>query len=330
MIRRQFLRRAVGACGAALVGPQLAGAATPADGPPIIDTHQHLWNLDRLPPPWLKPSDGLLYRSYVLKDYLEAVRGLNVVQAVYMEVDVAPAQQDAEADYVRAICRRGDAVTRAAVIGGRPGDAGFRRYITRFKGDRTIRGIREILKPKPGEKTLTVSDEFIAGLRLLGELGMSFDLCLPPTMLAVAGQIVDRCGDTRFILDHCGNADPLAFAPPPAAGVPRPRAPGHDADQWRRDIEALARRKNLVCKISGIVSRVNKDHWRPDDLAPIVNHCLDSFGPERVMFAGDWPVCLRGASLRAWIEALRQIVRARPADQQRKLFHDNARQYYGL
>ena len=73
-----------------------------------------------------------------------------------------------------------------------------------------------------------------------------------------------------------------------------------------------------------------KDSWTPDDLAPIINHCLDVFGPDRVMFAGDWPVCTRVATLRQWVQALRQVVGNRSLEQQRKLFCDNAVRVYGL
>jgi predicted TIM-barrel fold metal-dependent hydrolase len=75
---------------------------------------------------------------------------------------------------------------------------------------------------------------------------------------------------------------------------------------------------------------VTPDAWQPEDLAPIVNHCLDQFGPDRVMFASDWPVCTLGAPLAQWVDALKQIVASRPRDEQKKLFHDNAQKFYGL
>jgi predicted TIM-barrel fold metal-dependent hydrolase len=92
---------------------------------------------------------------------------------------------------------------------------------------------------------------------------------------------------------------------------------------------ALASRKNVICKISGVVARVPKD-WSAEDLAPIVNYCLDEFGPDRVVFGGDWPVCLQGATLRQWIDALREIVSVRPLADQRKLWSENARRFYTL
>ena len=93
---------------------------------------------------------------------------------------------------------------------------------------------------------------------------------------------------------------------------------------------ALAARKNVVCKISGLVSQTPRNSWTPQDLAPIIDHCLDVFGPDRVMFAGDWPVCTLGATIREWLGALRQVVRHRPPEQQQKLFCDNAVRVYGL
>ena len=89
-----------------------------------------------------------------------------------------------------------------------------------------------------------------------------------------------------------------------------------------------AQRKNLVCKISGIVASAKPGAWSADDLAPIVNHTAEVFGKDRILFAGDWPVCTKAATLRQWVEALQSIVRAWSEEDQRKLFHDNAVKVY--
>jgi predicted TIM-barrel fold metal-dependent hydrolase len=93
---------------------------------------------------------------------------------------------------------------------------------------------------------------------------------------------------------------------------------------------AVAARKNVVCKVSGIVAGAVPGKWTADDLAPAVRHTLEVFGPDRVMFGGDWPVCTLAATYRQWVEALRRIVADRPATEQRKLFHDNALRVYRL
>ncbi len=330
--RRQFLRQgtaaavAVGTAGVSGVC-RSAQAEEPATSDksgllPIIDTHQHLWDLDTVHLRWVK-GRTLLNRSFVTKDYLEATRGLNVVKAVYMEVAAEPDELVTEAEYVIGLCRRDDNPTCAAVIGGRPAQEGFAEYLARFKGNPYVKGVRHIQREKGW-----LSDELVGGVRLLGKVGMSFDLCIPPDQLELGAKLVDRCPDTRFVLDHCGNADPKAF--PPAHGKLPEVHPAHDAEVWCRGIDALARRKNVICKISGIVARAPKDNWGAEDLAPMVNYCLDAFGPDRVVFGGDWPVCTQTATFRQWVTALKEIIRSRPVAQQRKLLHDNAVGFYGL
>ena len=321
--RRQFLNRSL----STIAVGSLAASATPtlADDPPdslpIVDTHQHLWNLKIIQPPWLKPG-GELTRDFVTKDYLEATAGLKFTKAVYMEVAVADDQLVAEAEHVIGLCASPDHPTCAAVIGGRPATRGFKAYLDRFHESPYVKGVRHIMR----QPSMLDAEGLIPGLRLLGDRELCFDLCVDPNMLAASARIVDACPDTRFVVDHCGNADPVAFMPQEAA----PRRPQHAADVWRRDMEALSKRKNTVCKISGIVAHMEKGKWNPDSLAPVVFHCLDAFGPDRVLFASDWPVCTRGATLREWVEALKEIVRSRPDREQRKLFAENAAAFYGL
>ena len=81
-----------------------------------------------------------------------------------------------------------------------------------------------------------------------------------------------------------------------------------DRSQWQKDIAEVAKRKNVVCKVSGIVASAEPGKWTADDLAPIVNHTMDVFGPDRVMFGGDWPVCTKAATYKQWVEALKTIV----------------------
>jgi predicted TIM-barrel fold metal-dependent hydrolase len=175
-------------------------------------------------------------------------------------------------------------------------------------------GVRQVLHGPGTPKGYCLDKKFIKGIKLLGESGMSFDLCMRAAELPDAGKLIDACPDTRFILDHCGNAD----------------VQSKDRTQWKKDMASLAKKKNLVCKVSGIVASAKPDRWTADDLAPIVNHTLDSFGTERVMFAGDWPVCTLAATLAQWVTALRSIVAERKAAEQRKLFHDNAVRVYKL
>jgi len=295
---------------------------------PIIDTHQHLWDLNKFKLPWVDGAPAL-NRSYLQSDYAEATAGLHVVKAVYMEVDVDTSQQVAEAHYIIEQCEREDTPTVGAVISGRPAADHFAAYIRQFQGSPYIKGVRQVLHVPETPAGYCLQPSFLKGIQLLGELGMSFDLCLRPSELGDAVKLVDQCPATRFVVDHCGNADPNIIAA--ATDLPRdPASPfSHTRRQWQDDMQALANRPNVICKISGIIARVTPG-WSAATLAPTVNHCLDVFGPDRVVFGGDWPVCTLGASYREWATTLREIIADRREQDQRKLLHDNAEQFYRL
>jgi predicted TIM-barrel fold metal-dependent hydrolase len=284
---------------------------------PIVDTHEHLWDLTKFSVPWTK-GNKVLGRSFVTKDYLAATAGLNVVKSVYMEVDVDPAQQLQEAEYVIDLCRRNDNPIVGAVISGRPASSDFRAYIMKFKDSPFIKGVRQVLHGPDNPPGFCLDKQFVKSVQLLGELGMSFDLCLRSGELADGEKLVAQCPQTRFVVDHCGNMSV------------------EETDQkkrqtWMDGMQALARHENVVCKISGIIVTAKED-WKPADLEPNMRFSMETFGPERRMFAGDWPVCTLRARLGQWVSALKQIVRdmqMTPADQ-KKLFHDNAVKFYGL
>jgi predicted TIM-barrel fold metal-dependent hydrolase len=322
LTRRTFVAQSLaGLAAATTLHEKLMSAET--DSPLIIDTHQHLWNLKTQKLPWLGGAPEVLKHSFTPIEYAAATQGFNV-KAVYMEVDVDQAELDAEADYVLGLAKSGREQTIGATIGGRPASAGFGDYIKRHHATGYAKGVRQVLHNDGIPAGVCLADDFVRGVRQLGALGMHFDLCMRPTELSDGRKLAEKCPETRFVVDHCGNGDPKAF------GKRRDgETPWHDADAWRRDIDGLATAKNVICKISGIVARAPKG-WTVDDLAPCVNHCLDAFGPDRVVFGGDWPVCLLGAKLGEWIKALRQIVSNRPTADQKKLWSENAIKFYGL
>lgn len=284
---------------------------------PILDAHQHLWDLTRLRLPWVG-GEGPLARSFVMGDYLREAEGLGIVGTVYMEVDVAPEQREAEADAAMELCASPDNPMRGAVVRGDPAAQDFPEWAARLARPPCapyVRGVRQVLHGALPAGYCT-QPAFIAGAQLLGEMGLTFDICIRPGELADAARLLDACPDTRFILDHCGNADV--------------RADASARESWRRGVADVAERPNVACKVSGIVASALPGAWGPEDLAPIVRQCAEAFGPDRLLFGGDWPVCTHAASLREWVEALHQIVDDWPVEEQRKLFHDNALRVYGL
>jgi predicted TIM-barrel fold metal-dependent hydrolase len=297
-----------------------AHQSKPADAAalPIVDTHQHLWDLEKFTLPWLEnggPEE--LRKSFVMSDYLKATQGLNVVKTVYMEVNVAADQQEKEADYVIALCQDKDNPMAAAVVGGSPQQAGFRKYAEKYAESKFIKGYRTVLHDPDRPQGMCLTPVFVEHMQMLGSMGKCFDLCMRPGELMDGVKLAEKCPNTRFVLDHCGNLSVT-------------NTNEKLRKDWEAGIKAAAGLENMVCKISGIVVTARKDAWTPADLAPNINFCLEAFGENRAYFAGDWPVCTLRATFPQWLDALKTIVKDRPVAFQRKLFHNNAVKFYGL
>jgi predicted TIM-barrel fold metal-dependent hydrolase len=286
----------------------------------IVDTHLHLWDLKALRLPWVASATGkardVLAYDHLLSDYAKAAEGLKITRAVYMEVDVAESDQLKEVEYVSKICDSGHSPMKAAVISGRPASSDFSKYLDHLKGNSAIKGLRQVLHTPATEAKFCLEPAFVKGVQLLGERGLSFDLCLRNDQLESGAELVDRCPGTRFILDHCGN----------------PHAGSNDLTAWRKGLSKIAHAKNphVMVKVSGVYGNVTIEEWPADRLSPVVKAVIDEFGWDRVMFAGDWPVVNLGASLKGWVETLKTIVLDASPTNQSKLFVDNAVKFYGL
>jgi L-fuconolactonase len=321
--RRDFLNVSV-ATAASLAMAGNMSQSTAAEGNvdqstiPVCDTHLHLWDLEKFKLPWLS-SDGVqsINRSFVMKDYLQTTAGNNLAKAVYMEVNVDSSLQTKEAQYALDLCERDDNPMVGAVIGGSPQSAGFRAYIEPLAANPYLKGVRTVLHDADRPKGMCLEPQFVQNIKLLGEHGLRYDLCMRPDELLDAAKLAAKCPKTQFVLDHCGNLS----------------VQNKDAKlraSWEKGVRELASLPNVMCKISGIIVTADPENWKPSDLGPNTNFCMDTFGEDRVMFAGDWPVCTLTAPFGSWLGALKEIVKGRSKRFQHKLFHDNAVRFYEL
>ena len=277
----------------------------------IVDTHQHLWDLDLFHYSWLD-SLPALNRSFRMPDYLEAAKGLNVVKSVPLEADVDVPYMLDETRHLLALADQLDNPLEGIVACGRPESKDFRSYLDKIAGHPRLKGIRRVLHTQPDE--VGQGATFINNVAALSTYGLSFDLCVLARQLPIAINLVSKCPDVVFILDHCGV----------------PQVKERNLDPWRSYIADIAQFPNVCCKISGLVAYADPERWTAEDLRPFVEHAIASFGWDRLLFGSDWPVCTLSASYQQWVEALRAITQAAGEVNQRKLFHDNAVRVYRL
>jgi predicted TIM-barrel fold metal-dependent hydrolase len=277
----------------------------------IVDTHQHLWDLDLFRYSWLN-SLPALNRSFRMPDYLEAAKGLNVVKSVHLEADVDEPYMLDETRHLLALADQLDNPLEGIVACGRPESKDFRSYLDKIAVHPRLKGIRRVLHTQPDE--VGQGATFINNVAALSSYGLSFDLCVLARQLPIAINLVSKCPDVVFILDHCGV----------------PQVKERSLDPWRSYIADIAQFPNVCCKISGLVAYADPERWTAEDLRPFVEHAIASFGWDRMLFGSDWPVCTLSASYQRWVEALRAITQAAGEVNQRKLFHDNAVRVYRL
>ena len=296
---------------------------------PIIDTHQHLWDLSRLSLPWARDLD-LMNKSYLMTDYMEASKEMGIVGSVYMEVDVTPEQRFMEIDQVTQHCLASDNPMKAIVISGNPDSNDFNDYLDSVSDYTFIKGVRCVLHVAQREKGHCLQKAFVDGVNELGKRGLLFSICIRPSELDDAVNLAKQCPETVFVLDHCGNADPnIINGEYPGREKNWGSTYKHTKSEWEQSIADLGNLSNVICKISGIVARVEPG-WTKGNLAPTIDSCLDAFGCDRVVFGSDWPVCLFGSELRGWVTAYRAILEKRDSDFQHNAMHQTAERVYRM
>jgi predicted TIM-barrel fold metal-dependent hydrolase len=279
-----------------------------------IDTHKHVWDLDRLPYSWTV-SKPPLNRSFSPDDYWPEVRDLGIEETILVEADVDEPAIPGETAFLLDLASRPESRTAGVVAAARPENPDFEEYIQSIHPHPKLVGIRRLLHVASDE--VSRSQLFRENVRRLGDYGLSFDICVLARQLPLAIELVESAPRVQFILDHCGN--------PPIA-----ESSATALSQWKADITRISTLTNVACKISGIVTQADHANWNAADLRPVVVHIIESFGWDRIMFGSDWPVCTLASSINRWLKALEQITSNESDEHLSSLFADNATRIYRL
>lgn len=273
----------------------------------IFDTHLHLIDRARLSYPWLAALPPL-DRDWDFDTYCATAARLGITDVLHMEVDVAEADIDAETAWIVDLMAHPGSPLRGAISAARPENAGFAAWLERVDR-RVVKGVRRVLHVVPDELSQTAV--FRQNLRRLGHAGLPFDICMLERQLPLAAELVDACPETTFILDHCGV----------------PSIKGGDFAHWAAWIADLARRPNLWAKISGITAYAPAD-WTAGILRPYVLHVIESFGPGRVVWGSDSPVCTLQSSLPEWVAVTHLLLAGLAPGERSAILQGNARRLW--
>lgn len=279
---------------------------------PIVDSHVHLYDIDLLRYDWLK-SVPLINRTSLLGEFHTARGAVQVDKIVFAEVAVAPGLHLKEASFIQGLA---DTDSRlAGMVVHAPMEKGLdvEADLVELTRKRSVRGIRRLIETER-DPSFCLDPKFLSALKLLPKYELTFDICVKHWAMTYAVELVRRCPEVTFVLDHMGKPDIKN-------GLTEP---------WRQQIREMAALPNVVSKISGVVTEANHASWRKDDVKPYISFVIEQFGFDRVMYGSDWTVAELTHSYGDFVDILDELVQGASQVEKRKLYRDTAIRVYRL
>ena len=274
----------------------------------IIDSHQHFWQVGRFDYPWMTPEVDPLCRDY-LPPMLAPILNRNGVDKTIL---VQASNSVEETRWLLELAAENSFI--AGVVGWVDLQSNdIARQLDEFTAHPKFKGVRHLVESEAADDWLT-QPSVIRGMRELWSRGLTYDLLVHTRHLQHAKKAVTQCSDLRFVIDHMAK-------PPIARG---------EIDEWARGLKQLAAHANISCKLSGLVTESNWTSWRPEDLKPYVETALECFGPQRMMFGSDWPVCLLAATYERVLEVFQTLLADLSASDRDSIFSRNASGFYRI
>jgi len=273
-----------------------------------IDSHQHFWRYDSRRDAWITEEMSVLKRDFLPEDLIPQLRANRVEGSIAVQAS----QSESETTFLLDLAEQFDAIK--GVVGWVDlCDPDLPKRLEHFSHFEKLRGFRHIVQSEPDDRFM-LREDVLTGIRHLGEFEFTYDILIYPHQLPAAIELAERLPHQPFVLDHL--AKPLI-----RSGVISP---------WADQIRLLAANPNVYCKVSGLITEADWRQWRETDFKPYLDVVFDAFGPERLMFGSDWPVCLLAADYGEVRQLLAKYLDDFPVEQRDKIFGGNAERFYRL
>lgn len=278
----------------------------------IVDSHVHLWDPGRLSYPWLR-GHATLNRPIGLEEYARATAHTPVDAMVFVQAEAERGAGLEEAQWVAELARQDPRIR--AIVAWAPLYKGLavREDLQKLRDVDLVRGVRQIIQFEP-DLDFCLSESFLAGVGLLAEFDLSFDICVDHRHMGRIVEFAMRLPKVRMVLDHIG----------------KPDIRGRALQPWLGHLRELAALPHVWCKVSGVATEAHHDAWTRAELARYIEPALDAFGFTRTLYGSDWPVSTDAIAYDEWIALLDDLLAGVPAAQRQRFWSDNAREFYRL
>lgn len=279
---------------------------------PIVDTHLHLWDLNRIRYPWLDDIPAL-NKTFSLDDYNKACGNIKVEKMVFMQCECLPSLYVKEVEFATEISVTDSRI--AGIVSWAPLEKGeeVRPEIELLKRNKLVKGIRRIIQFEP-DLEFCLHPDFIRGVNMLAEYDLTFDICISYIHNKNVIKFINKCPDIPMILDH----------------ISKPNIKGKVLDPWRDEISEMSKFPNIYCKLSSLATEADHQTWTINDIRPYVDHLVECFGFDRLIFATDWPVSSLAATIPVCVNTLETILEGCTSAEMEKVFKLNALNFYRI
>lgn len=279
---------------------------------PLLDTHQHLIYPEKLGYAWTDGIPQLANQSFRVEDYSRLTADSGICGSIFMETGVDDTDFRSETRFIAELAAEPANRILGMIASCRPeDDTGYDQWLEEC-ANLPVVGFRRILHVVDDD--LSRSESFKANIRKLGNRDLTFDMCFLARQLPLATELAKSCENTRLILNHCGVPD----------------IAGGGFEPWKRDISDLAECPNVVCKISGVLAYCAPGTASKETISPYIDHVINTFGADRLVWGSDWPVVDRVNGLADWIEISHSIFSQLSADDAEKIACGTASRIYSI
>lgn len=272
-----------------------------------IDAHQHFWHYNPERDRWISDDMAVLKQDFLPAHLIPELLAHEFRGCIAVQAD----QSEAETRFLLNLADRHE------VIQGVVGwvdlcAANVAESLNWFSGYPKLSGFRHIAQAEPDDRFL-LREDFLRGVSCLGDFGFTYDVLIYERQLPTAIELVSKFPDQPFVIDH----------------IAKPGIKDRRYLPWANHLQVLAENPNVYCKVSGLVTEADWIRWQPADFKPYLDLVLEAFGPERLMFGSDWPVCLLAARYGQVVQVVTDHTRHLPAPDREKIFGLTAAHFYG-
>mgnify|MGYP001124409279 FL=1 len=274
----------------------------------IIDAHQHFWQYHPVKDAWITDDMKVIQQDFLPQHLQPVLEQNNVDGCVAVQAD----QSEEETDFLLNLAAAHDFIK--GIVGWTDlRNEALEERLAHYSQFSKLKGFRHIVQGEP-DPAFIIREDFCRGIHLLSKYNFTYDILVYPVQLPAVATFVQKFPDHRLVIDH----------------LAKPYIKTGDVDNWAKQMRAIAQHPHVYCKLSGMITEADWNNWEPAHFAPFLEVCLEAFGPDRLLFGSDWPVCQVAGSYSQVKGIVTDFISHLSPTEQAKIMGGNAIAFYGL